>query len=85
MYSIQRRSVESWRQEDEGEEEEIITRAATGEGMCMTEQEAIVMEEIDSEEEGRGDSNEEGTEEHYFEDPTNAGNHMQQYYNICDL
>ena len=50
MYSIKPRSVESVRQEDEGEGAET-TRSVTGEGMCMTEQEAVAVEEIDNEEE----------------------------------
>ena len=51
--------------------------------MCMTEQEAVTVEEIDEEEEEVGSiestqgANEEDTDEYYFEDPSNIGNYMQ--------
>ena len=83
MYTIQPRSAESVRQEDEEEGAEK-TKTATGGGMCVTEQEAVAVEEIDKEEEEEESSveraqeaNEEDTDEYYFEDPSNIGNYMQ--------
>ena len=55
-----------------------------GEEICMTEQEAVAVEEIikedEEEEECVQGANEEDTDEYYFEDPSNIGNYKQLTY-----
>ena len=91
LYSIQPRSVESASQEDERKRAET-TGATTGVGMCLTDQEAVAVEEIDKEEEGEEGSmksalgaNEKDKDEDYFEDPSNIGNYMQHTQQYSDM